>query len=281
MELFKGQKLVIATMHGKEAVIGPLLQRGLGVEVLVSDGIVNTDAFGTFSGELPRSGSPLDAARRKCIEACNAFGCSLAVASEGSFGPHPSLFFAPADEELVLFMDVERGIEISATELSTATNFAGRYFTNQAEIKKFLAAVGFPEHALIARRQQDDVSDLVKGIHDEAGLDQVLKHYFGAYGGVFLETDMRAMHNPARMKVIEAATKKLIERIRSVCPSCKWPGFGITARKAGLPCDLCGAPTASILSDVLRCHKCDYVVEHLYPKGKLSEDPTFCDFCNP
>ena len=33
--LFKGRKLVIATMHEKERVIAPLLEKNLGVEVVV------------------------------------------------------------------------------------------------------------------------------------------------------------------------------------------------------------------------------------------------------
>ena len=83
--LFRGRKLVIATMHGKEQVIAPVLQEALGVEMILT-GSLNTDTFGTFSGEIPRELSPEAAALAKCNLAMQLTGCDLAVASEGSFG---------------------------------------------------------------------------------------------------------------------------------------------------------------------------------------------------
>jgi len=50
---FKGRSVVIATRHRKEAVIAPMLERGLGVHCLVSHDL-DTDRFGTFSGEIAR-----------------------------------------------------------------------------------------------------------------------------------------------------------------------------------------------------------------------------------
>ncbi len=92
---------------------------------------------------------------------------------------------------------------------------------------------------------------------------------------------MRTMFNPSRMAVIKAATQKLVDKIKSLCPKCKTPGFGVTDTKTGLPCDLCGMPTASIKRLVYQCKKCTYVIEKTPPDGRLTEDPTYCDFCNP
>jgi hypothetical protein len=58
---------VLTSMHAKQRVIGPILRDELGMIVGLAVG-VNTDQFGTFSREVERSGSPLDAARAK-IEA--------------------------------------------------------------------------------------------------------------------------------------------------------------------------------------------------------------------
>jgi hypothetical protein len=83
------------------------------------------------------------------------------------------------------------------------------------------------------------------------------------------------------MKVIEKATKKLATKINTLCPECKTPGFGITDTTPGLPCEICNFPTHSTLSYIYSCQKCSYIKEEKYPKGKLTEDPMYCDFCNP
>jgi hypothetical protein len=89
------------------------------------------------------------------------------------------------------------------------------------------------------------------------------------------------MYNPTRMKVIARATQKLVDKLNSCCPKCDTPGFGIADIKRGLPCDLCGMPTKSILSHLYICQKCNYTKEEIYPDKKFTEEPTFCDFCNP
>ena len=93
---FEGRTLVIASMHRKEEVLKPLLEQGLGITVQVEEGL-NTDLLGTFSGEVARLADPLTTARKKCELALDLSGCDLALASEGSFGPHPAAFFLPAN----------------------------------------------------------------------------------------------------------------------------------------------------------------------------------------
>lgn len=61
---YKNTVAVLATMHAKERVIGPILRDELGLIVGLAMG-VNTDQFGTFSREVERTGSQLDAARAK------------------------------------------------------------------------------------------------------------------------------------------------------------------------------------------------------------------------
>jgi hypothetical protein len=100
--MFKGRKLCIASMHKKEKVLKPLLEKELGVICKVAENL-NTDFLGTFSGEVERIISPLDAARQKCVLAMELSNCDLAVSSEGSFGPHPIYGFIPCDDELLFF----------------------------------------------------------------------------------------------------------------------------------------------------------------------------------
>ena len=63
-----------------------------------------------------------------------ASNCDLGVASEGSFGAHPSLFFASADDELLIFIDKKNNLEIIARELSMETNFNGREIETEKEL---------------------------------------------------------------------------------------------------------------------------------------------------
>jgi len=92
---------------------------------------------------------------------------------------------------------------------------------------------------------------------------------------------MRAMYNPTRMNVIESATKKLVEKINSLCPNCKTPGFEITDAIKGLPCEHCNFTTRGIKSYIYSCQKCFYKSEKIYPNGKQKEEAMYCDVCNP
>ena len=65
----------------------------------------DTDRFGIFTGEVPRPQDALNTLRIKCTQAMELYGYDLAIASEGSFGAHPSLFFVPADEEWLIFIE--------------------------------------------------------------------------------------------------------------------------------------------------------------------------------
>jgi hypothetical protein len=59
------------------------------------------------------------------------------------------------------------------------------------------------------------------------------------------------------------------------------PGFGITDAKKGLECSLCGSPTNSTLSYIYICRHCEFTKEEMYPNKKTTEDPMYCDYCNP
>lgn len=278
--MFAGRKLLIVTKHGKEQVLAPLLEQALGVKCIVADGF-DTDKLGTFTGEVEREDDALMTLRRKCHEGMQAFGCDLAVASEGSFGPHPSVFFAAADDELVMLVDKHNNLEIVSRELSLETNFSSAEIHNAEQLEKFIALASFPSHAVIIRESRDSNRNIVKGITDKDQLLKLNEEYLEKYGRYTIETDMRAMFNPKRMGVIAKAAEKLVEKINSLCPQCSLPGFGVTEVRKGLPCQLCGFGTASTLSHIYTCAGCNYTEEKLYPNGVQAEDPMYCDICNP
>lgn len=278
--MFKGRKLVIATMHEKESVIAPVIETGIGVHTFLPTGF-DSDAFGTFSGEIERTSSSLETARSKCLSAMKSSSCDLGVASEGSFGSHPSIFFANADEEVLLFIDAKNDIEIIAREISLDTNFNASEIFNFEELIDFANKAQFPSHALILKDSKINFKEIRKGIQS---WDALKKYYIELTlnaASLYVETDMRALYNPSRMKVIKDATIKLLEKIKSVCPKCETPGFSVTSITLGLNCSLCGSETQSIKSHIYSCVKCDYVSEIMFPKGKKVEDPMYCDYCNP
>ena len=278
--MFKGRNLLIATKHEKEKVIAPILEKELGVKCFVTSDF-DTDELGTFTGEVERKDDPITSARNKCLMSMELSNCDLAIGSEGSFGPHPTIYFVPADDEFLLFIDKKNNIEVIVRELSTDTNFNGAEIKTEKELKEFATKANFPSHGLILRKSKDDYSEIVKGITNYEQLNNTFNHLIKNNGIAYVETDMRAMYNPSRMKVIERATKKLTHKINTLCPNCDYPGFGITDIQKGLPCKLCNFPTRSTLKYIYTCMKCNYEKEEKYPNGKLTEDPMNCDICNP
>ncbi len=278
--MFEGRRLIIATKHQKEQVIAPLLEDALGVTCFVDESF-DTDLLGTFSGEVERELDPVSTARLKCLKAMELNNCDLGVASEGSFGVHPSIFFASADDEFLIFIDRKNDLEIIARELSTETNFNGKAIKSEKDLMDFSELVKFPSHALILKKSKEVTVDIVKAITSFEVLKNTFHMLLQKHKTVFVETDMRALYNPSRMLVIEATAKKLVTKIQSSCPECQTPGFGVTDLKKGLPCDLCGSPTKSTLSLIYACQKCEHLSEELYPNNKKVEDPMYCDCCNP
>src|SRR5579875_83219 len=151
--MFEGRKLSIATKHKKEEVIAPVLENALGVKCFVPKDL-DTDIFGTFSGEVERKNDPVTTARNKCLNAMKLNNCDLAIASEGSFGMHPFVFFTYADEEIVLFMDKKNDLEIVSKELSTDTNFNGQKINTEKQLMDFAERAKFPTHGLICKNSQ-------------------------------------------------------------------------------------------------------------------------------
>jgi hypothetical protein len=278
--IFRGRKLIIASKHSKELVIAPLLEESIGVECFV-DPEFDTDLFGTFSGEVERKEDALSTLRSKCLLAMERNNCDLGVATEGSFGNHPTIFFAPANDELMILIDKKHGLEIISRELTTETNLNGSAITTPRELFDFAETVGFPAHGLILKKSKNDHSYVRKGITDKSELLIYFNFCMNEFGSAYVETDMRAMHNPTRMTVIENATKNLLAKLNSLCPACSSPGYSVVRATPGLPCGYCGYPTASTLLHTYQCVKCGHQEDLKFPNHKDFEDPMYCDVCNP
>lgn len=284
--MFEGRRLLVATKHKKEEVIAPLFFNELGLTGIVLDDF-DTDAFGTFTGEIERVGGPIDTLRKKAYAAMSSTNFDLVVASEGSFGPHPSLFFVPAADEMLIFIDRKNDLEILAREVSTETNFSSAEVDTEEALLKFAEQSLFPSHALILSNPIENSTNPIekpfffKGITSREELIDIYRDLRKKAKTVHVQTDMRAMYNPTRMKTIAKACYKLIRNIVSQCPSCVTPGYNVTDVLDGLPCSLCGRPTKSTLAHQYVCRRCGHKELKYFPNIKIKEDPTFCDYCNP
>lgn len=306
MPEFCDRTLVIASMHRKEAVIAPRLEAALGVRVLVPDGF-DTDQFGTFTRDRDRPAGARVTARLKAEAALALTGETLAIASEGSFGPHPGFPMVPGNHEWVVLLDQRHNLEIAGQALSLETNFQHRRVTSVAEAIAFATSVGFPSHGLVIQPADDlPTSDhpglpnaprsrppvhpsnaasmgmtAIKGITSEAHLVEGVTRLLRDWPSVWLETDMRALYNPSRMAVIAQATEDLLRRLRSRCPRCQRPGFDEQAQLPGLPCEDCGAPTRLPLHSRYHCEGCGWQELRPNVQGLTSASAMYCDYCNP
>ena len=282
--LFIDRTVVIATMHKKEQVIAPILERDLGIKAIVPSSF-DTDKFGTFTREVKRLGTQIEAARIKAEQALIITGQTLAISSEGTFGPHPFVPYLSSNREIVLLLDKKHDIEIVGEEFSTETNHSHQVVTSVEAAFEFAQKVGFPEHGLVVMFEEipKDSSQIIKGITTPEKLEESVNLFLkkSPNGKVHLETDMRALYNPTRMKNIAKATLNLVEKLNSLCPNCDFPGFSITDRKRGLPCALCNLPTQLTLAAIYQCQKCGFQKEILFPDGIKQVDPSQCMYCNP
>ncbi|OKH32073.1 hypothetical protein NIES2119_27330 [[Phormidium ambiguum] IAM M-71] len=282
--LFVDRIAVIATMHKKEEAIAPILAKELGIKAIVPS-TFDSDKFGTFTREIKRLGTQIEAAKIKAEQALNITGETLAISSEGTFGPHPFVPYLSCNREIVMLLDKKHDIEIIGEEFSTETNHSHQVVKSVEAAFEFAQKVGFPEHGLVVMFEETpkDNSEIIKGITTPEKLEEAVSLFLkkSSNGKVHLETDMRALYNPTRMKNIAKATLNLVEKINSLCPKCDYPGFSLTERKRGLPCALCNMPTQLTLSAIYQCQKCGFQKEILFPDGIEQVDPAQCMYCNP
>jgi hypothetical protein len=279
-DVFLYRPLLIVTKHNKNKIIAPMLEKELGVECFLPEKF-DTDSLGTFSGEIERKKDALSTLRDKCLLAMKMEGYDLAVATEGSFGNHPTVFFAPANDEFIILIDLKNNLEIVERVLSLETNFKMAEINHKESLNEFLKVVQFPSHGVIVKDTSSNWKFMEKGIQKKSQLNALFETFAKNQQSFFIETDMRANYNPTRMRVIKQACKKLVTKIKSACPSCKTPGFGVVRAEAGLKCHQCGMPTRSTSAHVYACKKCNFENKKAFPNGKTSEDPMYCDFCNP
>ena len=277
---YLGRRVAFLTQHGKEKVVAPTLEAMLGCKVSHVTGY-DTDLLGTFTRDIPRPGTQREAARKKTRIGMELAGLPLGLASEGSFGPDPMTGMFAWNVELLVFIDDERGIEVTGVAQGK-TNFSHLLTADWAAAAAFAKQAEFPVHHLVVRPEHEDDPRMRKGIAAweelEAAFISALAE--SANGQVFIETDVRAHANPTRMTNIRLAAEDLAKKLSSLCPGCGTPGFWIVERVAGLPCEACDAPTRETRAEVYGCLKCAHR-ETRERADRQYADPGRCDYCNP
>lgn len=277
---FAGQAVALLTQHGKERVIAPVLEPVLGCKITLVSGF-DTDLLGTFTRDIPRPGTQLDAARRKARKGMELSGLPIGLASEGSFAADPFAGMFPWNVEMLVWIDDTRGIEVVGMAQGAARS-GHLQSAEWAQVKAFAEAEDFPTHHLVLRPDGPDDPRIHKGIADweqlKAAFDACQAE--AAQGQVVVEADLRAFANPTRMQMIERAAHDLKQRLASCCPQCHAPGYWITERQKGLPCAACRLPTSDYRNEVWKCVRCQHQTTH--PRSdRQTADPRHCAYCNP
>jgi hypothetical protein len=273
------ERVEFATQHEKEKILAPLFHE---IGLFCEAAVIDTDRFGTFAGEIERIGGVRETLRKKIRLAAERSAGRFFLASEGSFGPHPIIGFVKTDLESLLFWDRETNCEIYAEHLAQNPVHDERVFGPSDDFRTFLKEIDFPQHGVIVH-PQDLYQPIFKGLHAERAVAQAMLDCFmiSQNAKVVVAVDLRAHHNPTRQRAIKKAGVALIEKLNSLCPKCRYPGFAISRGVGGLICVDCGEPSRVAKAVVWSCVRCSHEEERPRPDGLTKIEPDECKICNP
>jgi hypothetical protein len=274
------KRLTLLTQHGKENILAPVFDVKTDYRLELVSGF-DTDLLGTFSRDVPRAGSQLEAARRKCRLGMQLGKSRAGIASEGAFVTDPFAGLFPWNIEIIVLIDEEAQLELVGIAQGAAQN-SQQLISDLDSLASFVATSSFPSHQLMLRPNNKDDPQIWKGLADWRSLsDAFLRaQELSLSGNVFVESDLRAFCNPTRQKIICNAAENLVDKLGSNCPSCRAAGFWPVGHVEGLRCRQCLAATRVPVADVWSCIKCAYREERLRLNNAFA-DPSKCDYCNP
>lgn len=269
----------LATKHEKARLIAPAFLERLGWEV--RDVPVDTDVWGTFTPETPRTLSPGEAALAKARHALEVSGGQVGVGSEGTVGPHPHSPLVTSVTEHIALVDSSSGLEVVHRYTSTDIVAFHAVWREGIDLSELARLADLPHHAVIVRVDGESRS-AVKGIRDIGDLGDVCARLRLDYPGgrVVVESDFRAMMSPSRQRAIVSCSEEFASRLAQACPSCGAAYWGVVDVVRGVLCGGCGRWNAGIVaSDVWGCWRCGE--RETVSRGISQADPARCDTCNP
>jgi hypothetical protein len=242
---------------------------------------VDTDTLGTFTRDIPRPGTQVEAAARKAELALELSDAQWGLGSEGAFHLDPYLSLLPWNTEVLVLVERRSGQRITALAHAKAMS-VNVDASSWEEVAAAAEHAGFPNHHLVVRRDGIDGTIIAKGIACMYGLRKVVSRAKSAHPDLKLhiENDLRAYANPTRQTVIRQAGADLVRRFQCRCPQCNGPGFGLLRAQTGAPCASCGSPTRVPRAEVWGCPSCGHQAIKSRPLS-MAADPQRCDVCNP
>lgn len=273
---YSGATIVFATMHGKQRQAAPSFRQHHDA-TLVAPGTIDTDQFGTFVGDVPRTLAPWAAALAKAKLGVTLTGFPFALASEASYST--SFGVVAQHQEILLFHDSTRDITITEVASASVPDRGSVMAHTKADIDASLAGLGFPTTQLVLSAETPSGLIARKGLDSYDAIHAAAVELFLLSDELLIQPDYRALANPERQRVIAELAERLAVRLRRRCPRCATPGWGRVGVERGLPCLSCGEPTAGIRADVDGCAQCDHRVVTV--RDVMGCDPQWCDYCNP
>ncbi|MFM9877489.1 MAG: DUF6671 family protein [Rhodoglobus sp.] len=273
---YAGETVVFATMHGKERLAQPAFAERLGAAVVAPE-LLDTDRFGAFAGDVPRTLSPRAAAVTKARLGLELTGAQLGLASEGTFSS--VLGLGVENREVLVFIDDARGLELVEFSTQSSPLPPSRNIRTVADAADYARAIGFPRQGVIIRAELGSNVLTHKNMTTEAALIDAVERGLVDGMSVAILPDYRAHRSPSRAEHIRSLCERMAARLATPCPNCSAPGFGLVDVERGLPCSLCGSLTDTIAAYVRGCGACDY--RERRPGEFTAADPSLCDWCNP
>jgi hypothetical protein len=269
----------LATKHDKVRLIAPAFLEHPGWDI--REVSVDTDVWGTFTPEIPRTLSPGEAALTKARHALEVSGGEVGLGSEGTVGPHPHYPLVTSITEHIALIDRSSGLEVVHRYTSTDIVAFHAVWREGTDLLELARLADLPHHGVIVRVDGEPRS-AVKGIRDINELGDVVARLQLHSSGrqVVVESDFRAMMSPSRQRAITACAEEFASRLSQVCPSCDAHYWGVVDVVRGVPCGGCGGWNAGIVAaDVWGCWRCGE--RETVSRGVTQADPARCDSCNP
>ncbi|CAM5465257.1 DUF6671 family protein [Leifsonia shinshuensis] len=273
---YRGATIVFATRHGKERQAAAPFHEQLAAHVIAPDDI-DTDQFGTFTGDIERTRTPLSAALDKALLGTALTGRPYALASEATYASAWGVL--ARHHELLLFHDRERQMTLTENTVVTVRGHGTTTVAGAEDAQAAAVRFGFPATHAVALI--DDETGVVarKGLADTDALRAAVTELLARGAPVHIGPDYRAHANPERQVVITSLAERMAYRLTQLCPACRTPGWGVVGVERGLPCDVCGEPTAGITADVYGCGMCGSTRPSPRPNDTISAQ--WCNACNP
>jgi hypothetical protein len=279
---FENSTIVFATHHRKSIAAHEPFMTALNSRI--EELLIDSDRLGTFSGEIERRGTMIDALRDKVALARTDTSERFVLVSEGSFGSADGFGVLARGIEMLMLHDAVTGVEVLEQYVSWDTNYATATISQLEELERFLQKMQFGTHALVVYPEGNLAAATVrKGIVTRPKAQSAFSEARTAspMGRVVVLSDMRAHCNPTRMKAISTCCALLANRLATRCPRCGSGGFGMVTSIPGLPCQSCGAPTQRSKLEEHGCVRCGERLERRRSDGVQYADPSDCGICNP